>query len=107
VTAANRMQPGCNPLNGSRMHRSEWKSRAGLHARRRPDRRGVKTMLICSLAFLVVALLMALLDLGGDAGIATWSAEVCFAISVTLFLSSLISHYRRSHGRITGTNSDH
>ena len=64
-------------------------------------------MLICSLAFLVVALLMALLDLGGDAGIATWSAEVCFAISVALFLSSLISHYRRSHGRITGTNSDH
>src|ERR1035441_892567 len=66
------MQPGCNPLNGSRMHRSEWKSRAGLHARRRPDRSGVKTMLICSLAFLVVALLMAMLDSGPAIGYMLW-----------------------------------
>lgn len=65
------------------------------------------TMLICSLAFLVFALLTALVDLGGGAGTATWFAEVCFAISAALFLSSLISHYRRSHGRMTGTNSGH
>jgi uncharacterized membrane protein YtjA (UPF0391 family) len=62
-------------------------------------------MLILSLAFLILALLTALLDLGGDAGTATRFAEGCFAISAVLPLASLISRYRRRDREITRTTA--
>ena len=62
-------------------------------------------MIIRSIAFLIAALFMASLDLGGGAGIATRLAELCFAISVALLLLSLIARRRRSDRRVAGTKA--
>ncbi len=56
-------------------------------------------MLISSLAFLIIALPVALFGLGDGAGMTTWLAEVLFAISFLMFLSSLVfHHWRRGAG---------
>jgi uncharacterized membrane protein YtjA (UPF0391 family) len=59
-------------------------------------------MLIWSLVFLVIALPMALLGLGERAGMATWLAEVFFAMSFLLFLLSLIFHHSQRDEEMVG-----
>jgi len=62
-------------------------------------------MLVCSLVFLMIALLMALLDLGGGDGIGTSSAEACFAISAALFVVSAVRQLWR-HQAPPGGDAD-
>ena len=52
-------------------------------------------MLNWSLAFLVIALVAALLGFGSIAGTAAWIAKVLFVVFLVLFLVSLIGRRRR------------
>ena len=53
-------------------------------------------MLNWSLAFLVIALVAALLGFGSIAGTAAWIAKVLFVVFLVLFLVSLIGRSRRA-----------
>jgi len=59
-------------------------------------------MLGWSLAFLIVAVLTALLGFGEDASLTPWLAEAFFVISLALFLASLISHCKRRDHEMAG-----
>jgi uncharacterized membrane protein YtjA (UPF0391 family) len=63
-------------------------------------------MLGLSLGFLVIALLAALLGLGEDAGTATQISKGAFAVSLVLFLWSLIVHCRGRHQNVAGREPD-
>ena len=52
-------------------------------------------MLTWTLAFLIVALLAAMLGFGGIAGTAAWIAQVLFVVFLVLFLVSLFAGRKR------------
>jgi uncharacterized membrane protein YtjA (UPF0391 family) len=63
-------------------------------------------MISLSLGFLVIALLAALLGLGEDTGTATQISKGAFAVSLALFVWSLIAHCRRRYQNVAGRESD-
>ena len=63
-------------------------------------------MLNLSLGFLIIALLAALLGLGDGAGTATRFSKGAFAVSLVLFLWSLIARCRRRHPHVAGREPD-